>query len=96
MPHKYKTDGKIGKKVLRDVLYRYVPKKMMDRPKKGFGVPIDQWIRNGQLREWAEDMLNDSHIRQQGILNPQMVKHVWETFKKRRKEGGKDVVVADV
>lgn len=87
LPHAYKADREIGKKVLRNVLYRYVPKEMMDRPKKGFGIPIEQWIRNGQLTEWAEDLLNDGRIRRQGILNPQVVRKMWERFKRDGKSG---------
>lgn len=82
LPHEYKADKETGKKVLRNVLYRYVPKEMLDRPKKGFGIPVDQWIRNGQLMEWAEYLLDDSRIRQQGILNPQIVRNVWHGFKR--------------
>ena len=89
LPHEYKADGKIGKKVLRDVLYRYVPKEMVDRPKKGFAIPVAQWIRSGQLTEWAEGLLDDHCIRQQGILNPQAVKDMWETFKRDGRAGTK-------
>lgn len=87
LPHEYKADHKNSKKVLRNVLYRYVPKEMMDRPKKGFGIPVDQWIRNGQLTEWAKDLLNTERIRRQGILNADLVEHVWDEFKKNGKKG---------
>lgn len=87
LPHEYKADKKTGKKVLRNVLYRYVPKRMMDRPKKGFGIPVGQWIRNGQLTEWAEDLLDDRCIRRQGILDPQAVRTMWENFKSGRENG---------
>ena len=55
--------------------------------KKGFSIPIDQWIRNGKLTEWAEDMLNTERIRQQGILNAELVKHMWNAFKQDGKKG---------
>ncbi len=87
LPHKYKQDGTVGKKVLRNVLYRYVPKEMMERPKKGFSIPVEQWIRNGQLLEWAEDMLETGRIRRQGILNPDMTENIWNEFKKSGKNG---------
>lgn len=87
LPHEFKTDKKTGKKVLRNVLYRYVPRKMMDRPKKGFGIPVDQWIRNGQLTEWAEDLLNGSRICRQGILDSKAVRNMWEEFKSYGKNG---------
>lgn len=87
LPHEYKADRKNGKKVLRNVLYRYVPKEMMERPKKGFGIPVEQWIRNGQLTEWAEDLLDAGRIQRQGVLNPQMVRDMWKAFKRDGKSG---------
>ncbi len=89
LPHEYKADRKTGKKVLRNVLYRYVPKVMMDRPKKGFGIPVDQWIRNGQLTEWAENLLDDSCIRRQGILDPETVRTMWGNFKRGEENGAR-------
>lgn len=87
LPHEYKADKETGKKVLRNVLYRYVPREMMERPKKGFGIPVHQWIRNGQLMEWAQDLLNDSSIQRQGILDYQRVRSMWEEFKKSGENG---------
>lgn len=46
-----------GKQILRDVLYRHVPKEMMTRPKKGFSVPVKKWLKEPELRSWAEDLL---------------------------------------
>lgn len=82
LPHEFKADRKVGKKVLRDVLYRYVPEKMMDRSKKGFSIPVGQWIRGGQLMEWAEDLLDAEKIRRQGMIDHQMARRMWERFKK--------------
>lgn len=87
LPHRYKVDQHIQKKVLRNVLYRYMPKIMVDRPKKGFAIPVMEWIRNGELIEWAEDMLADDRIKKQNILNPGVVKMLWENFKKTGKRG---------
>lgn len=82
LPHTYKADQYTRKKVLREVLYRYIPKSMVDRPKKGFSIPVAQWIRNGELAEWAEDMLSVDRIKRQNILNPDIVEALWKNFKK--------------
>jgi asparagine synthase (glutamine-hydrolysing) len=68
--------GTQGKGLLRDVLYRYVPKDLMERPKMGFGVPIDAWLR-GPLRDWAEDLLDPGAMRQEGFLNPEPIQVKW-------------------
>jgi asparagine synthase (glutamine-hydrolysing) len=80
IPMEYKTDGKQGKLVLKDVLYRYVPREMMDRPKKGFSIPITEWLRNSNLKDWAEALLDKELIRKQGILNPDEVDRIWRDF----------------
>jgi len=80
IPMEYKKQGNEGKLVLKDVLYQYVPKKMMDRPKKGFSIPITQWLREPGLREWAESLLDSSLIRQQGILDADEVQRIWRDF----------------
>lgn len=61
---------------LRQVLYRYVPKKLIERPKKGFGIPLEKWLREG-LKDWAEELLDKSKIQQQGFFQPNMVEKIW-------------------
>lgn len=80
IPMEYKKQGDVGKMVLRDVLYRYVPKEMMDRPKKGFSIPITQWLREPELREWAESLLDRELIKRQGILDADEVQRIWRDF----------------
>ncbi len=84
LPIEYLKDDKVGKKVLREVLYRYVPKEMMDRPKKGFSIPIMDWLREDkELRAWAEALIDKDMLRAQGLLNPDIVWQMWNDLIER-------------
>ena len=83
LPIEYEKEGQVGKKVLRDVLYRYVPREMMERPKKGFSIPIEKWLRQPELKEWAESLIDRSILRKQGILNADVVWKIWRDFTDR-------------
>jgi len=77
LPKHFKIRDGQGKWLLRQVLYKYVPKEMVERPKMGFGVPIDKWLR-GPLRDWAENLLDENRIRQEGYLNHSVVREKWQ------------------
>jgi asparagine synthase (glutamine-hydrolysing) len=66
-----------GKWILKEMAYRLVPRKLLDRPKAGFGVPIQDWIR-GPLRDWADDLLNPEVLKREGWLNPEPVRSAWD------------------
>jgi asparagine synthase (glutamine-hydrolysing) len=76
LPAKFKYSDGVGKRVLKDVLYQYVPRSLVDRPKMGFGVPLGQWL-NGELKEWAGDLLSPTALEAQGLLNSELVQSSW-------------------
>ena len=76
LPASLNMERDVGKQVLRSVLYRHVPRELIDRPKQGFAVPVSAWLR-GSLREWAEDLLDPVKLREQGYWKTDMVRQVW-------------------
>ncbi|WP_298268350.1 asparagine synthase (glutamine-hydrolyzing) [Geobacter sp.] len=66
-----------GKWILRQVLYRYVPKSLIERPKTGFGIPLDNWLR-GPLREWAESLIGEERLRREGFLHHELIRQKWQ------------------
>jgi len=65
-----------GKILLRKLLRKYLPQRLIERPKQGFSLPLGDWLR-GPLRPWAEDLLEEASLRRQGFLNPQPVRARW-------------------
>ena len=76
LPLRFKRQGKIGKLMLRELLFHRVPQTLVDRPKHGFSVPISDWLR-GPLRDWAEDLLSETRLDREGYLNPAPVREKW-------------------
>mgnify|MGYP000159196824 CR=1 FL=1 len=83
IPQSMKIQGGTGKMLLRQVLYKYVPESLIERPKMGFAVPIDSWLKN-ELREWAEDLLSEEVLRAQGYLNVKSVRRMWSEYQSGR------------
>ena len=83
LPFSMKYAEGTGKLVLRDVLYRYVPREMMDRPKKGFSIPIQKWLKEPELYEWASSLLEEKKIDREGYFDPGAVRRLWEDFVER-------------
>ncbi|MCF7968594.1 MAG: asparagine synthase C-terminal domain-containing protein, partial [Methylococcaceae bacterium] len=77
-------DGQ-GKWILRQLLYRHVPRELIERPKAGFGIPVGTWLR-GPLREWAEDLLGADRLQTEGYLNPEPIRRIWREHLSGRRD----------
>ena len=76
LPLEYKIRDGVTKWVLREVLYKYVPKDLIERPKMGFGVPLEEWLR-GPLRDWGESLLDAKRLRDEGFFNVSLLRQKW-------------------
>lgn len=81
LPLDFKIHQGQGKWLLRQLLYKYVPADLVNRPKQGFNVPLAAWLR-GELRDWAEELLNPQRMQQQGYLQTELVQQAWQRFLK--------------
>jgi asparagine synthase (glutamine-hydrolysing) len=86
LPRTLKLHDGVGKWILRQVLYRRVPKELVERPKMGFSVPIDRWLR-GPLKGWASDLLAPDELAKTGLLNPQSILESWQGLQLGRPAG---------
>lgn len=77
LPLDYKIRQGEGKWTLKQVLFRHVPRELIERPKMGFGIPLHDWLR-GSLRDWAEALLDENLLLQQGYFNPEPIRTMWK------------------
>ncbi len=80
LPLTYKYKDGITKRPLRDILYRYIPKENMDRPKKGFSVPVSEWLKQGEMRQWAESVISDSRQVAGEYIDVRLWDDIWQKY----------------
>lgn len=85
LPLHQKIRNGTGKWALREVLYRHVPRRMIDRPKKGFSIPLAQWLR-GPLREWAEELLEETRLKREGYFHAAPIRKLWREHQSGRRD----------
>lgn len=84
LPLAQKVRGGVGKWALRELLYRQLPQSLVDRPKMGFGVPIDEWLR-GPLVSWADELLSRERLAREGVFHVEPVRRMWEEHRAGRR-----------
>ena len=82
LPIEYKYENGVSKRILKDILYRHVPEEMLNRPKKGFSVPIKDWMMQGPVSDMANDLLSDSRLLQDGYLDRDSFLTIRKEFQK--------------
>ncbi len=90
LPLRFKLRDRRGKWLPREVLDRYVPRRLVERPKKGFGVPIDAWLR-GPLRDWAEAQLDAGRLGREGYFHPAPLRAIWTGHLSGRIDAGHEL-----
>jgi asparagine synthase (glutamine-hydrolysing) len=89
-----RTDQKVrdgqGKWLLRQILYRHVPRDLVDRPKRGFAVPLADWLR-GPLRDWASDLLDPARLKRRGLVDPAVVNRAWAEHRRGKGNRAEDI-----
>src|SRR6202051_690594 len=85
LPASFKQKGNQGKWLLRQIRYQYVPPALVDRPKKGFAAPIAEWLR-GPMREWAEHLLGETRLRQEGFFDSRQIRQRWQEHVSKKRD----------
>jgi asparagine synthase (glutamine-hydrolysing) len=87
LPLEFKVKNTNTKRLLRKVLYRYVPKELIERPKMGFTIPLGQWLRD-PLKDWAQDLIEPDYLKKSGYFRSDEVLQMWDEHLKRRTNWG--------
>jgi asparagine synthase (glutamine-hydrolysing) len=87
LPQSKKIRGGEGKWLLRQLLYRHVPRELVNRPKMGFGIPLDAWLR-GPLKPWASDLLDEGRLRRDGYFDPAPIRAAWNAHQQGQASNG--------
>ncbi len=87
LPLEYRSTNQQSKKLLRSVLYRHVPKELIERPKKGFGIPVGEWLA-GPLKDWMESLIEPSRLNQEGFLKTELIRSRWIEHQEGKKDWG--------
>lgn len=86
LPTEFKYKDGVSKRILRDILYKYVPREMLERPKQGFWIPMYKWLLEGETFEYTNELLNNMKLAEDGLVNGGEVKRVWKEFQENKKE----------
>ena len=76
VPNSMKNRNHTSKWLMRQLLFKHVPQRLIERPKMGFGVPIDDWLR-GPLKDWAESLIDEARLREEGFFRPEPIREMW-------------------
>lgn len=85
LPMSYRIQNDDGKRLLKKLLYRYMPRKLVDRPKMGFSIPVEAWLR-GPLKEWAESLIDKERLKKEGFFDPELVHKKWQEHQSGKKD----------
>ena len=87
LPTNMKIRGNEGKWALRQILYRHVPRELIERPKAGFSIPLGSWLR-GPLRQWAENLLTEDRLCREGYFYPEPIRKMWSDHLRGKRDWG--------
>jgi asparagine synthase (glutamine-hydrolysing) len=87
LPHEMRIQGRTGKWILRQILYRRLPRRLVERPKRGFTVPMSDWLR-GPLKDWAYSLIRSDKLIAQGYLNPRPIQKAWDDHQSGKLNNG--------